>query len=323
MKKFVAQPVPVANSAIGRNRWVRDQDVSTCMACVKRFSLVLRKHHCRFCGGVFCHTCSHHVIKLKVSGRKGRACAQCWRKAKEGKLAIQGEYSAESISGSTFEEDAPSTASELGPNDSFFETDEREDEPHTPLRAVVSNPHTPRSYHTTPGGATTLPLLSSRPIEPNGPSVPSVSKDGESKRRTAQMKLAFFSQDHIVPPPAPAADNAFIGGELDDWDSYEPFREHSEGGKGKPNDMTWFHEENEGRKGPCMRAADRDVMLTLGGSEGAAFFRVHPDTPDSWLLLLSLSLYCGCNAWGVSCLTISFGVLFWHRVIAGRRYQVS
>ena len=38
--------------------WVDDSETDTCMGCDSRFTFYLRRHHCRACGGLFCHPCS-------------------------------------------------------------------------------------------------------------------------------------------------------------------------------------------------------------------------------------------------------------------------
>ena len=35
--------------------WVKDEDVTMCMLCAVRFSLLSRRHHCRACGRVSTH----------------------------------------------------------------------------------------------------------------------------------------------------------------------------------------------------------------------------------------------------------------------------
>ena len=38
-----------------RNYWVKDLDTQNCFNCDKQFILlILRKHHCRMCGHIFC-----------------------------------------------------------------------------------------------------------------------------------------------------------------------------------------------------------------------------------------------------------------------------
>lgn len=38
-------------------KWTPDKDVSLCYGCHSSFSLFHRKHHCRFCGKIFCNKC--------------------------------------------------------------------------------------------------------------------------------------------------------------------------------------------------------------------------------------------------------------------------
>lgn len=39
--------------------WAEDEDVTNCYTCNAEFSLMLRKHHCRLCGKIFCYECSN------------------------------------------------------------------------------------------------------------------------------------------------------------------------------------------------------------------------------------------------------------------------
>lgn len=41
--------------------WVSDADVRLCPGCAKSFGLSRRRHHCRLCGGIMCHACSHFI----------------------------------------------------------------------------------------------------------------------------------------------------------------------------------------------------------------------------------------------------------------------
>ncbi|RWS13629.1 rabenosyn-5-like protein [Dinothrombium tinctorium] len=38
--------------------WVNDADVKLCPSCAKSFNISRRRHHCRLCGGIMCHSCS-------------------------------------------------------------------------------------------------------------------------------------------------------------------------------------------------------------------------------------------------------------------------
>eukprot|EP01012_Entosiphon_sulcatum_P047733 TRINITY_DN6517_c0_g1_i1.p2 TRINITY_DN6517_c0_g1~~TRINITY_DN6517_c0_g1_i1.p2 ORF type:complete len:614 (+),score=70.58 TRINITY_DN6517_c0_g1_i1:56-1897(+) len=70
--------------------WKDDREVTACEACFQSFTVILRRHHCRFCGGVFCGTCapvrtSSIALPLPralrvcdscaVNGRNSLACA--------------------------------------------------------------------------------------------------------------------------------------------------------------------------------------------------------------------------------------------------------
>ena len=40
-----------------KEKWVQDKDVNNCFKCDKKFHpLYRRKHHCRYCGQIFCNT---------------------------------------------------------------------------------------------------------------------------------------------------------------------------------------------------------------------------------------------------------------------------
>ena len=41
-----------------RPAWVPDSSATACARCRANFSFELRRHHCRFCGNIFCHYCS-------------------------------------------------------------------------------------------------------------------------------------------------------------------------------------------------------------------------------------------------------------------------
>merc|ERR1712000_303405 len=42
-----------------RPKWVRDESSSICTHCSSPFTFFRRRHHCRFCGGLFCNDCCH------------------------------------------------------------------------------------------------------------------------------------------------------------------------------------------------------------------------------------------------------------------------
>lgn len=44
--------------------WIDSNIIYNCQSCDKQFGLLLRKHHCRACGGVFCATCCSKNIEI-------------------------------------------------------------------------------------------------------------------------------------------------------------------------------------------------------------------------------------------------------------------
>lgn len=41
--------------------WTADSEMKSCQACNSKFSLTKRRHHCRLCGRVICHSCSQFL----------------------------------------------------------------------------------------------------------------------------------------------------------------------------------------------------------------------------------------------------------------------
>jgi hypothetical protein len=60
-------------------RWRLNNEASTCSGCSAKFSLILRRHHCRACGEIFCDDCSKWKVPLPHKGysEKVRSCQSC------------------------------------------------------------------------------------------------------------------------------------------------------------------------------------------------------------------------------------------------------
>eukprot|EP01045_Picozoa_sp_COSAG04_P034941 COSAG04_NODE_7862_length_1055_cov_1.481172_1_plen_301_part_10 len=70
--------------AIDRSLWARDGARDACADCMQSFGVFLWKHHCRFCGEVFCDACSTHRFPLAREGREAdladeRVCNDCYQ----------------------------------------------------------------------------------------------------------------------------------------------------------------------------------------------------------------------------------------------------
>ena len=58
--------------------WIPDSEVSECQTCLKSFSFLIRKHHCRLCGRVVCGDCSKFRMVLEKSKTPVRVCRSCY-----------------------------------------------------------------------------------------------------------------------------------------------------------------------------------------------------------------------------------------------------
>lgn len=62
--------------------WLPDSSSTVCMQCTAPFTALTRgRHHCRFCGGIFCRVCSKGMCLLPVKFRERnpqRVCDSCY-----------------------------------------------------------------------------------------------------------------------------------------------------------------------------------------------------------------------------------------------------
>uniref|UniRef100_A0A8C5Z6H0 FYVE and coiled-coil domain-containing protein 1 n=1 Tax=Marmota marmota marmota TaxID=9994 RepID=A0A8C5Z6H0_MARMA len=65
-------------------RWLGDTEANHCHDCKREFSWMVRRHHCRICGRIFCYYCCNNYVLIKHSGKKERCCRACFRKFNEG-----------------------------------------------------------------------------------------------------------------------------------------------------------------------------------------------------------------------------------------------
>ena len=47
-----------------RGQWMHDSGSNICLQCKSTFSLLIRRHHCRRCGGLFCNSCSNNWLMI-------------------------------------------------------------------------------------------------------------------------------------------------------------------------------------------------------------------------------------------------------------------
>lgn len=57
-----------------------DMEANHCHDCKREFSWIVRRHHCRICGRIFCYYCCNNYAVTKPSGKKERCCRACFQK---------------------------------------------------------------------------------------------------------------------------------------------------------------------------------------------------------------------------------------------------
>ena len=78
--------VPSFSKATGSKHWMPNESSTTCYDCGKSFGLLLRKHHCRVCGIIFCKFCSSRTLTGRQFGlpQAVRVCNYCYSRYTKG-----------------------------------------------------------------------------------------------------------------------------------------------------------------------------------------------------------------------------------------------
>ncbi|XP_020587375.1 1-phosphatidylinositol-3-phosphate 5-kinase FAB1B-like isoform X2 [Phalaenopsis equestris] len=72
---------------VSKDFWMPDSSCRVCYDCDTRFTIFVRKHHCRLCGRVFCGSCSANSIPIpsaepnsrRLDGDRVRVCNFCFK----------------------------------------------------------------------------------------------------------------------------------------------------------------------------------------------------------------------------------------------------
>ena len=59
-------------------KWEDDVKVPSCSQCHKKFSMTVRRHHCRRCGQIFCQECTQSQAELPGYKGRARVCGICY-----------------------------------------------------------------------------------------------------------------------------------------------------------------------------------------------------------------------------------------------------
>eukprot|EP00284_Hemiselmis_tepida_P006946 CAMPEP_0174939348 /NCGR_PEP_ID=MMETSP1355-20121228/66289_1 /TAXON_ID=464990 /ORGANISM="Hemiselmis tepida, Strain CCMP443" /LENGTH=344 /DNA_ID=CAMNT_0016186359 /DNA_START=18 /DNA_END=1048 /DNA_ORIENTATION=+ len=72
-------------------KWVDDKDVGFCQSCGFQFNVVIRRHHCRHCGNLFCRYCAQDRWPLPKFEylHPVRVCRKCSRKCWKAEALLQ------------------------------------------------------------------------------------------------------------------------------------------------------------------------------------------------------------------------------------------
>uniref|UniRef100_A0A8D0EIJ1 FYVE and coiled-coil domain containing 1 n=1 Tax=Strix occidentalis caurina TaxID=311401 RepID=A0A8D0EIJ1_STROC len=106
-------------------RWQGDTEVNHCLDCQREFSWMVRRHHCRMCGRIFCYYCCNNYMVTKPGGKKERCCRACFNKPRVIVDSTDDSGSSANQEGSPASLESPVEASKA-PDDAAFDiiTDE-------------------------------------------------------------------------------------------------------------------------------------------------------------------------------------------------------
>lgn len=57
--------------------WLPNDSSKSCHSCHKSFSAIRRRHHCRYCGLIFCNKCAKNNQKSTSEKKLLRVCEEC------------------------------------------------------------------------------------------------------------------------------------------------------------------------------------------------------------------------------------------------------
>ena len=73
------QKSSLKEAKLADRKWQDDTAVEWCNTCHKKFSLSVRKHHCRNCGKIFCQECTSNQAVTPSNKGRVRVCEPCFK----------------------------------------------------------------------------------------------------------------------------------------------------------------------------------------------------------------------------------------------------
>ena len=61
----------------GKDHWILDSKAKTCYNCEHNFTTFRRRHHCRYCGNIFCNKCLIKKYNLLHEKKIKKICKEC------------------------------------------------------------------------------------------------------------------------------------------------------------------------------------------------------------------------------------------------------
>lgn len=212
---------PLKNGGMPKKYWMNDSFVSDCLNCFKPFTAFRRKHHCRFCGQIYCADCTLFIsytqykaqrantdVLSKNEGKsyddKLRVCKPCYND-------VVVYLSDESMSSSSDEQEVKDTEAILSdPSDIPVEISPPKDHPlvrYRTLSLTSRRNSTVGDLSSTPSSnrvflASREPDVSSSTAQFHQPEPHQRSPEGYSHKQAPQMAIPTTRTGQAVEIPA-------------------------------------------------------------------------------------------------------------------------
>ncbi|XP_064362494.1 FYVE and coiled-coil domain-containing protein 1 isoform X4 [Dromaius novaehollandiae] len=115
-------------------KWQGDTEVNHCLDCQREFSWMVRRHHCRMCGRIFCYYCCNNYMVTRHGGKKERCCRACFNKPR-----VIVDYTDDSGSSANQEGSPASLESPVSPTEAAFVASEASKPPDDAAYDIITD----------------------------------------------------------------------------------------------------------------------------------------------------------------------------------------